>query len=244
MKIALFGATGRLGRAIASLAQSQSDLSISEAIAHPDSAFLGEELGRLAGSPGLAIPVAPLFQNRSDLAIDAGLALHPALPSLEAALAAKLPLVIGITALKDAHLSRLREAAEQIPIFYSPNFSIGMALLRRLCVEIAKQFPPCTADLFETHHAQKKDTPSGSALQLACDLKKNGLAPTIHSIRSGKIIGEHRIVFNSDEERLELSHTAHSRGAFAQGALQAARFLQKQKPGLYGMDDLLVSSVP
>jgi 4-hydroxy-tetrahydrodipicolinate reductase len=227
MKIALFGATGRLGRAIASLAISE----ISEAIAHPDSSSLGEKLGNLT--------IASSFQNISDILIDVSLSPQP---SLNAAKQAKLPLVIGITALSPAQMSQIQEASKEIPIFYSPNFSLGMALFRKLCLDAATRFPSCTLDLFEAPHAKKKDSPSGSALHLSRELEKSGKTASIHSIRSGQIVGEHKLLLNTDEERIEIAHTAHSRDVFVRGALTAARFLQKQKPGLYGMDDLLLYS--
>lgn len=138
-------------------------------------------------------------------------------------------------------MQRIESAANAIPLFYAPNFSLGMALFRRLCLEAAEKFPACTVDLFEAHHAQKKDSPSGSALLLSHDLEQKGKRPSIHSIRSGQIIGEHKLLLNTNEERIELSHTAHSRMAFARGALEAARFLlHQQKPKLYSMDDLVL----
>lgn len=232
MKIALFGATGRLGRALASLAFSQPDLQISEAIAHLGSPSLGEEL-----LPKLLITAS--FCRLSDLAIDVSLP-REAPSSLAAALEAKIPLVIGTTALPPSAMEQIRLASREIPIFYTPNFSIGMALFKRFCLEAASRLPACTLDLFEAHHAAKIDTPSGSALLLSREMEKAGKAVSIHSMRSGKIVGEHTLILNTDEEKLEISHTAHSRAVFAKGALEAARFLQTQKPGLYGMDDLLL----
>jgi 4-hydroxy-tetrahydrodipicolinate reductase len=232
MKIALFGATGRLGRAIAAMAAGEKDLEIKEAIAHPRSASLG---ALVAG-----IPVTPIYQGPADLLIDATLAKVFPL-ALETARLAKKPIVIGVTGLSDAELEQLRAAAKEIPVFYTTNFSLGMAIFRRLSVEAARRFyPSSTADLFEAHHAQKKDAPSGSALTLSKELQKISKNANIHSIRSGKIVGEHSLLLNCDEERIEIAHTVHSRDAFARGALAAARFLIDRKSGLYGMDDLLV----
>ncbi len=229
MKIALFGATGRLGRAIATLAESE----ISEAIAHPASPSLGKKLGSRT--------ISPRFENHSNILIDVSLSPEQ---SLAAATQAHLPLVIGITALTPEQMSQIEEASKKIPIFYSPNFSLGMALFKKLCLDAATRFPACTLDLFEAHHILKKDAPSGSALHLSEELEKSGKTASIHSIRSGKIVGEHKLLLNTDEERIEIAHTAHSRDVFARGALTAARFLQKQKPGLYGMEHLLLYSLP
>lgn len=99
--------------------------------------------------------------------------------------------------------------------------------------------PNADIDLIETHHNQKKDLPSGTALSLEKTLRAKGKTPTIHSIRSGQIVGIHELIFNTTEEKISFTHTSHSRDAFAKGALAAAAFLLKQPPGLYGMDNLL-----
>lgn len=232
MKIAIFGASGRMGRAIAALASTQTDLTIEELIAHPHSSSLGQNLCN--------IPISASFQNQADLLID--MTLSRVFPlALTMALRAKKPIVIGVTGLTDAQMQEIRLSAREIPIFYTPNFSLGMAIFRRLSSEAAKRFySSATADIIETHHLQKKDAPSGSALLLAQAIESQGKTARIHSIRSGKIIGEHSLLLNSEEERLEIAHTVHSRDAFARGALMAARFLFNKKPALYGMDDLFV----
>ena len=231
MKIALFGASGRLGHSIADLIAQNKNFILSEAIAHSESVSLGTNLN--------GIPICASFQGTADLLID--VSLNKAFPNpLLVAVKARLPIVIGISGLDELQMDLIRRSAKQIPIFYSINFSVGMAIFRRLAREAARSFyPSSTADIFEAHHAQKKDSPSGSALSIAKELQKSGKTAQIHSIRSGKIIGEHSLLLNCDEERLEIAHTVHSREAFARGALSAATFLINQKPGLYGMDDLL-----
>jgi 4-hydroxy-tetrahydrodipicolinate reductase len=238
MKIALFGASGRMGRAIASAIVREKDLILTEAIVHAHSSSLGKDLGALLEQPPLGIALTMDYQGKANLIID--MALPCAFPSaLETALKHRLPIVIGTTGLSSAQMQKLVDTSTLIPVFYSANFSLGMALFRKLSRIASLQYhPECTADLIEIHHAQKKDAPSGSALMLAKDLEKTNKSLRIHSIRSGKIIGEHTLLFNSEEEQIELSHKVHSRSAFAKGALAAARFLIQQKPGLFGMDDL------
>lgn len=197
IKIGLIGASGRLGKAIASLR-----------------------------------PVLPIarFTSRKNLDCDV-LIDASSYTALHENLAANKPIVICTTGHLD--FAAIEQAAKRLPVFYSPNFSLGMAIMRRLAVEIAAHFP-ADIDLIETHHAKKKDTPSGTALELA------KIAPNIpiHSLRSGTIIGEHTLLFNTAEERLTLSHTTHSREAYARGAIAAAHFLIDKPPGLYGMDNL------
>ena len=173
------------------------------------------------------------ISNECDLFIDVSLpdALLLNLPLIEK------PIVIGMTGLTEKHFKLIEEKARTIPIFYSPNFSLGMALMRKAAGEIAKKFhDDAYIDLIETHHAEKRDAPSGAALALA---KEIGKPVNIHSIRSGKIVAEHTLMFNTAEERITISHQAHNRSVFARGALQAARYLMTKPPGLYGMDNLI-----
>ncbi len=217
VKLGLIGSTGRMGTAI-------------RALAAQDPAF---SIGASFHSGHLPDPTAPV-----DLFLD--VSLPSALShNLRAAILCKKPLVVGTTG--HANLDMLKEASQFIPIFYSPNFSLGMALMRRAAVEFGRKFPHAARiDLIETHHTEKRDAPSGSAKTLAAAIREVHPAPVhIQSIRSGNLAGEHSLHFNTDEERLTLIHQAHSRDAFARGALAAAQFLAKQPSGFYGMDDLI-----
>ena len=188
--------------------------------------------GRFGKAIAAHHPIIPIDRttSRKDLDCDVLIDVSSHTALLEN-LSAHKPIVIGTTGHLD--LAPIEQAAKHLPIFYAPNFSLGMALFRKIAQEIAARFPS-DIDLIETHHSTKKDAPSGSAIQLA------KLIPNlnIHSIRSGKIIGEHTLLFNTAEERLTLTHTAHSRDAFAHGAITAARFLVGKPPGLYTMDNL------
>jgi len=180
------------------------------------------------------------LSGEPDLYIDAS--LPPGVFShIETALLLKRPIVIGVTALEEKTEALMADAAKSIPIFYSSNFSLGAALLKKLSQFIATHFHPnADIDLIETHHVEKKDIPSGTAVALEKALRKKGKNPTLHSIRSAQTVGVHELIFNTAEEKISLTHTAHSRDAFGRGALAAATFLIKQPPGLYGMEDLLI----
>lgn len=211
LKIGLIGAGGRLGKEIAALYK-------------PTLSFTRD-------FPARPDPTIDLYLDVSD---------KDALShNLSVALSLKKPLVVGTTG--HLNLSSLLEASQEIPIFYAPNFSLGLALMKKLSVELAKKFHrEAHIDLIETHHTQKKDAPSGSALLLAKAVEQNHSSKVnIHSIRSGQTVGEHTLFFNSAEEKLTLSHEAHGRISFAKGALAAAFFLASKPPGLYGMDELL-----
>jgi len=196
----------------------------------------------------------------SDVAID--FSLPDATPQvLEAVLAAGKPLVIGVSGLEAAALDALDDASLNIPVLYDRNMSLGIATLDRLvrgaAIDLGAGFE---AEVHETHHVNKKDAPSGTALKLGASLAdarqqdfesvsefdpaglKRPLAPGrigFEVTREGEVPGEHTVVLHSDSERLELRHVALSRRVFADGALRAAQWLLSQPPGLYSMRDLL-----
>ena len=159
------------------------------------------------------------------------------LEHLNAALKAKKPLVLGTTGHSEKELKAIEIASQTIPILYSPNFSLGIALCMDTAQRISKALgSDCSIEILETHHVHKKDSPSGTALALA---SATGKEASISSIRTGEVIGEHTVIFKCGLERLELKHTAHSRDAFALGAIKGAKFLLKQPPGLYKTEDLI-----
>jgi 4-hydroxy-tetrahydrodipicolinate reductase len=240
LRIALFGSTGKFGKSIAAAALADARFEIISALSHDRSSALGTDLGVLLHQKPLGILVSKRLDAQADLLIDASLADGLA-ERLALAMEKNLPLVLGATGLSGSDFGRIEKASLKIPLFYAPNFSIGMAAMRKLAAAASRYFPLCDVDLIEAHHTQKKDAPSGAAKDLAKIVEGNrpNQRVAIHSIRSGKIVGDHTLLFNTHEERLSIRHEAHSRKAFARGALAAASFLAKQKPGLYGMDDLL-----
>ncbi|TAH35290.1 MAG: 4-hydroxy-tetrahydrodipicolinate reductase [Alphaproteobacteria bacterium] len=172
----------------------------------------------------------------------------------------KKPLVSGTTGLSDAQFTSLREVAKTIPIFHANNMSKGVFVAQQLVAQASRLLGAGYAvEIIETHHAKKVDAPSGTALNLAkaaadargLDKSKyiygregqTGARPAdqiaIHALRGGDVIGEHHVHFLGSYERLEITHRALNRELFARGALDAAHWLLKQKPSLYGMADLL-----
>lgn len=163
-----------------------------------------------------------------------------ALELARACASARKAIVIGTTGLSEAQSRGLARLAKKIPIFFAPNFSPAVALLCGLARIAAAGLPGYDAAIFEVHHRAKKDAPSGTALRLAEAVKMgNGKRPAIASERVGAVVGEHTITLAGPFERLELTHRAQSRDLFAQGALDAAAWIVRRKPGLYGMDDML-----
>ncbi len=153
----------------------------------------------------------------------------------EAAAAAGKPIVVGTTGFSPAQHARVRAAARRTAVLLAPNFSPGVAVLCALARAAVERLPKWDRAILETHHSQKKDAPSGTALKLA---QASG-ASAIVSQRVGDVVGEHTLTLAGPFERLELTHRAHSRDVFAKGALEAALWLRGRRPGLYGLEDAL-----
>jgi len=153
---------------------------------------------------------------------------------------ARVPFITGTTGLNTQQTKQLKSFALKIPIFWSPNMSLGMNLLFSLAYRASKILHQYDAAISETHHTKKLDIPSGSAKILAQSImrarKSQKKIPTV-SIRAGNIIGEHTVLLAGAHERLELTHRAQSRQVFAKGAIDTAPWIHKRKPGFYTMAD-------
>lgn len=175
---------------------------------------------------------------------------------LDFAVAKGIPTVIATTGHSEEELACIHRAAERIPVFFSANMSVGIALLAELAKQTAKAFPDAEIEIIEKHHDRKLDAPSGTALMLAnalCEVRpdatlvygRHGNAKRtpeeigIHAIRMGNIVGDHEIIIGTGTQTITLKHEAHSRSLFAEGAICAAEFLIRRRPGLYRMQDLL-----
>ena len=170
-------------------------------------------------------------------------------------------MVIGTTGHSEADKAQIEKAAEQIPIVLASNYSTGVNTLfwlTRKAAEILGQ--DFDLEVVEMHHRQKKDAPSGTAATLAgilAQVRRQQIEKVIrhgrkgivgertaaeigmHSLRGGDVVGDHTVIFAANGERVELTHKASSRETFANGALRAAQWVMKQKPGLYDMQDVL-----
>lgn len=174
---------------------------------------------------------------------------------------AKKPLVIGTTGHCDQDRQAIQQAAKDIPLIFSANYSVGVNLLFHLTKQVAEILGDAyDQEIIEIHHRMKKDSPSGTARQLAeilCKVKKESYAENtrqgrvgdvgprtsneigVHAVRGGDVVGEHTVLFAGIGERIELMHKASSRDTFAAGALRAAKWLIARAPGFYEMADVL-----
>jgi 4-hydroxy-tetrahydrodipicolinate reductase len=255
IKLVVAGAAGRMGKAIIGLLSQYPEVSLAGALereGHPD-------LGREAAA-GIKIFVeAEKVLAAGDILIDFT-SPSATLNHLKVCRKLKKGIVIGTTGFTDPELAEIKAASSEIPVFISPNMSLGVNLLFRLTSEAAKNLPGFQVEIVEVHHDQKVDAPSGTAKKLAeiasgaCGSNLSEVAVYgregrpgprrpeeigIHALRIGDVVGEHTVIFAAAGERIELTHKAGSRNPLASGAIKAALFLSKQKPGLYSMADLI-----
>jgi 4-hydroxy-tetrahydrodipicolinate reductase len=188
----------------------------------------------VAGDPGFA-----LDQDHGDVIVDfsAPAALQA---SLDRAVAANVPILVGTTGLDDLASQRTEAAAKEVAVLRAANTSLGVALLAELVERAAKALgPDWDIQIAETHHRNKVDAPSGTALMLGKVAENAGRSVGYASLRGGTVAGDHDVAFLGPEERLILSHRAENRMLFARGALAGARFLVGKPAGLYSMRDVI-----
>ena len=167
-----------------------------------------------------------------------------------------LAIVVGTTGHTEEEKAMIYAAAQELPVFYSGNMSLGIAVLCKLAKEAAAFFPDADIEIVETHHTRKVDAPSGTAKMLFSAIKevrpnavencgRSGEGKRtqdeigIHALRMGNVVGEHKVIVATDSQTITLEHQAHSRALFAEGALTAAAYLVDQIPGLYDMQAML-----
>jgi 4-hydroxy-tetrahydrodipicolinate reductase len=244
-----------MGRELCRAALETEDVELTGGTVEPGAPELGADLGDLCGAGKIGITAT------KEPPEDAGVLIEFTTPAATVEhLTYGKPHVIGTTGLSAGHHARVEDASRRAPIVIAPNMSVGVNLLREVVRELsAKLGADYDLEVVEAHHRSKKDAPSGTALLLARaaaegrgrDLEevvvygREGVSPReegeigIHALRGGAVVGEHRLIFYSGGEEVEVVHRALSRRTFAEGALRAARFAAGAKPGLYTMHDVL-----
>jgi 4-hydroxy-tetrahydrodipicolinate reductase len=238
--IIITGAKGRMGKALLACAANLPDLRVTGQIDQDD------DLRSVIGQGNVVIDFS----------------LHSVTPAIaELCAQEQKALVIGTTGHSDAEQARIKSHTARIPIVWSSNYSTGVNTLFWLTRKAAEILgADFDLEVVEMHHRLKKDAPSGTAKSLAeilAAVRRQQLEKVarhgrvgivgertseeigIHSLRGGDVVGDHTVVFANAGERLELTHKASSRDTFANGALRAAQWAVKQKPGLYDMQDVL-----
>jgi len=250
MRLAVTGATGRMGRAV---------IAEADARGHdvPVAVNRTPDVESVAG-----VPVTPSADLESMLAEHDPDALidftgpDASVAYVRSAADLGVPAVVGTTGFDEAQSEALVEASEEIPLLRAANFSRGVQALERAVTAALSAVADYDIELTETHHNAKTDAPSGTAKELlaAIDAElgehekvhgREGDAPRetgeigVHARRAGDITGEHEVLLAGNDEVLTLEHRAESRGVFAAGALDSAEWLAGESPGFYGFDDVL-----
>lgn len=262
LKIAIAGASGRMGRMLIEAIQNAPDTTLSGAVDIPQSPFIGTDAGQFLGKPaGISIE-SDLEKGlaNSDFLIDF---TRPegTLNHLEYCASHGIKMIIGTTGFDDAGKAAIRAAAEKTAIMFAPNMSVGVNVTFKLLEMAAKSFSEgYDIEIVEAHHRFKVDAPSGTALKmgeviagaLGRDLndvavyaregvtgERDPSSIGFATIRGGDIVGDHTVLFAGIGERIEISHKSSSRASYAAGSLRAARFLANKATGLYDMQDVL-----
>lgn len=238
MKVILCGANGAMGKLIDEL--------------------LGDKVvGRVSidGENGVAKTFAELGDVDADMIVD--FSHHSAVSDVMAyAKSHNCAVVVGTTGHTAEEKELIYKAAETLPVFYSGNMSLGIAVLCRLARQAAAAFPDADIEIVEVHHNRKVDAPSGTALMLFESVKEVRPQAKAHcgragegkrqkedigisSLRLGSVVGVHEVHIHTGTQSLTLRHEAVTRAMLADGGVEAARFIQGKAPGLYRMQDLL-----
>ncbi len=258
IKIAVTGASGRMGGLIIENVMKSADMKLVSAI---DVANKGKDIGEVMRGGKLNVLIeddinASLDRSKPDVLIDFTVA-PAAVKNVIASAQKKVNLVVGTTGFTQEQRTLMENAIRKnnVAAVISPNFSIGVNVFWGLLAEAAKRLEDYDIEIIEAHHNQKKDAPSGTAMKAAEIISKtlggkelvygrHGTAERrkeigIHAVRGGDIVGDHTVLFAGDGERVEIKHQAHSRQAFAKGAIKAAMWVSDAQPGVYEMRDVL-----
>lgn len=263
LRVAVLGVSGRMGRAVLTALDEVPHAVLSGASVSAASQWIGQDASACApGKPRNVVITsdAAMAVKGATVAIDFTLPVATS-ANLKACIAAGCPLVIGATGHDAATRAAIERAAQSIPLLLSANMSLGVNLLMKLAEIAARSLDQgYDIEIFEAHHRNKKDAPSGTALALGtsvaqgrgvnlpdvADYARHGQTGTrdpgrigFSVFRGGDVVGDHTVTFAGIGERIELTHRASDRATFARGALRAAQWLVGQAPGLYSMQDVL-----
>jgi 4-hydroxy-tetrahydrodipicolinate reductase len=260
VKLAIFGATGRMGLAIARLAHAAPDVQIVGGVCADGDPGAGRDIGELAGVGSVGVVTTPDLASGllgADVVIDfSNASVVPQL--LNVAARQKVAVVSGTTNLDDAAKKALDRAAQSVPVLWAPNMSLGVQVLAELVEQAVRRLGlGFDVEITEIHHRKKVDSPSGTAKRLAeaaraarSELReihgrsgdvgaRTNEEMAVYGLRGGDVIGDHTVYLFGQGERIELTHRASNRDLFAHGALVAARYLSGKPAKRYTIADVL-----
>ena len=253
-RIAITGAIGRMGTLIIQDATKVKNMQL---VAGLDVLGAGKVLPGGIIVQDVSQLESVLRESRADVLIDFTTA-SAAVNNVHTAASLGINLVVGTTGFSLEQHSRMKRAIEgHVAAVITPNFSLGVNVFWKLVADAAAALKDYDIEIIEAHHNQKKDAPSGTALATVQAIKRalgekeivhgrEGVMPRgkeigVHAVRGGDIVGDHTVLLAGPGERLEIKHQAHSRTAFASGAVRAAEWIVGKEPGIYSMADVLMS---
>ncbi len=262
LRVAISGADGRMGKMLVETALNADDVKLTVALTAPESPNLGKDAGAFVGrDTGVCITddLNQLDCDGIDVLIDF---TRPkgTLTFLPICQKNNIAMVIGTTGFSAEEKTQILEASRTIPIVLAPNMSTGVNVTLKLLEQAAKALKDYDCEILEMHHSLKVDAPSGTAIEMGRTIANargqnlddvavwareghtgERVPGTIGfaTLRGGDVVGDHRVIFASKGERIEIAHLSSSRQGYADGAFKAARFLVNAKPGLYSMSDVL-----
>ncbi|KTG09892.1 4-hydroxy-tetrahydrodipicolinate reductase [Haloprofundus marisrubri] len=251
VRVAITGATGRMGVELRELAADRDDLTVVLVVSRSGD-DTDDELEDAADLPSL------LEERDPDVLVDFT-GPESSVEYVAACVGTEIPVVVGTTGFSAEQNAALEDAGESIPLLKAANFSRGIAGLRRAVREAVSALPGYDIELTETHHNGKRDAPSGTANTILDDIEteretdnrvhgREGDQPReageigVHARRAGDVTGEHEVLLAGNHEVLSLTHRAGSRGVFAAGALDAAVWLAGREAGRYDFSDVIGDS--
>ncbi len=244
LKVAISGSTGRMGKALIKAIGQNEDFELVGGVAGQENKNIGKDLGEIAEVEKIGVPLSSNLYDLSEeikVLIDFSEAKF-SLKAVEYSKNLHIPLVLATTGYEDEDLNIIRKASQFIPLLQASNTSLGIAFLKKIIDLTSDSFSYFdNLEILETHHQDKKDSPSGTALDLANFLSeriKGKDSIPIQSQRTGDTAGEHKIILSKEAERIELTHKALDRSIYARGALAGAKWLNSKPNGLYSMSDI------
>ncbi|GAC1316381.1 MAG: 4-hydroxy-tetrahydrodipicolinate reductase [Collimonas sp.] len=262
MKIAVAGASGRMGRMLVEAIQNADDALLAGALDMPDAPELGTDAAAFLGKPANVLIESDLAKGLAQAAYLIDFTRpEGTLKHLDYCAAHGIKMIIGTTGFDEAGKAAIAAAAKKTAIVFASNMSVGVNVTLKLLEMAAKSFSHgYDIEIIEAHHRHKVDAPSGTALMMgevvadALGRKLDDVAVYARegitgerdpssigfaAIRGGDIVGDHTVLFAGIGERVEITHKSSSRVTYAQGSLRAARFLRDKSSGLYDMQDVL-----
>ena len=249
IKVVVCGASGRMGQTIGRMVNESSDLELVGGINLKPGSFFGAEIVETKNAESF------IKKTKADVLIDFTIAAA-AVENVKMAARNNVALVVGTTGFTIEQRAAMEKAIHNnVPAVISSNFSVGVNIFWQLVRESGKLLKDYDIEVFEAHHRNKKDAPSGTAKTILQILeeevgprqkqygregmteRKNEIG--VHVVRGGDIVGDHKVMFSKNFETIELSHRAYDRSVFASGALRAAQWVVGKNPGIYGMSDVL-----